>query len=152
MREYEIVVVYDLTVNEAGGTDASTVHLKNSVERNDGTVLRTEHWGRRRLAYPIQKKLDADYVLARVEMDVESLPKLNAELHIDEKVYRHLIVRADELPSEDISAPAFKSDSGEVRQREAVAAVDSSSEASEVAEAPEASEVAEVAEVAEEKE
>ena len=48
MREYEIVIVYDLTVNEAGGTDASTVHLKDSVERNGGTVLRTEHWGRRR--------------------------------------------------------------------------------------------------------
>ena len=115
MREYEIVIVYDLAVNEAGGPDASIDHLKSAVERNDGTVLRTDHWGRRRLAYPIQKQLDADYVLARVEMNVDGLPRLNSELHIDEKVYRHLIVRADELPSEDISAPSQSSGSLEGR-------------------------------------
>ena len=116
MREYEIVIVYDLAVNEAGGSDASIEHLKAAVERNGGTVLKTDHWGRRRLAYPIQKQLDADYVLARVEMNVDGLPRLNSELHIDEKVYRHLIVRADELPSEDISAPSPSSGSLEVRE------------------------------------
>ena len=116
MREYEIVIVYDLAVNEAGGSDASIEHLKAAVERNGGTVLKTDHWGRRRLAYPIQKQLDADYVLARVEMIVDGLPRLNSELHIDEKVYRHLIVRADELPSEDISAPSPSSGSLEVRE------------------------------------
>ena len=116
MREYEIVIVYDLAVNEAGGSDASIEHLKAAVERNGGTVLKTDHWGRRRLAYPIQKQLDADYVLARVEMNVDGLPRLNSELHIDEQVYRHLIVRADELPSEDISAPSQSSGSLEVRE------------------------------------
>ena len=116
MREYEIVIVYDLAVNEAGGSDASIEHLKAAVERNGGTVLKTDHWGRRRLAYPIQKQLDADYVLARVEMNVDGLPRLNSELHIDEQVYRHLIVRADELPSEDISAPSPSSGSLEVRE------------------------------------
>ena len=116
MREYEIVIVYDLAVNEAGGSDASIEHLKAAVERNGGTVLKTDLWGRRRLAYPIQKQLDADYVLARVEMNVDGLPRLNSELHIDEKVYRHLIVRADELPSEDISAPSPSSGSLEVRE------------------------------------
>ena len=43
MREYEIVIVYDLAVNEAGGSDASIEHLKAAVERNGGQSQQILH-------------------------------------------------------------------------------------------------------------
>ncbi len=67
LREYELTVVYDLAVTEAGGPDAG-------------------------------RALDGDYVVTRVELDPTAVAPLEAALKIDEKVYRHLVVRADELP------------------------------------------------------
>ncbi len=98
MREYELTVVYDLAVAEAGGPDASVELLTHSVETRGGTVLRVDHWGRRRMAYPIGRAIDADYVVSRVELDPTGVAPLEAALRIDEKVLRHLVVRADELP------------------------------------------------------
>lgn len=98
MREYELTVVYDLAVAEAGGPDASVEHLTRAVESRGGKVLRTDHWGRRRMAYPINHVIDADYVVSRVELDPSGVAPLEAVLRIDEKVYRSLVVRADELP------------------------------------------------------
>ena len=69
MREYELTVVYDLAVAEAGGPDASVELLTHAVESRGGTVLRVDHWGRRRMAYPISRVIDADYVVSRVELE-----------------------------------------------------------------------------------
>ncbi|MGE5595274.1 MAG: 30S ribosomal protein S6 [Hyphomicrobiales bacterium] len=98
MREYELTVVYDLAVTESGGADASIELLTTAVESRGGKVLRTDHWGRRRMAYPINRALDADYIVSRIEIDPAKVRDLEDGFRIDERVYRHLIVRADELP------------------------------------------------------
>ncbi|MEO9255606.1 MAG: 30S ribosomal protein S6 [Tepidiformaceae bacterium] len=98
MREYELTVVYDLAVAEAGGPDASVEQLTNTVETRGGKMLRVDHWGRRRMAYPIGRTVDADYIVSRVELEPGDVAPLEATLRINEKVLRHLIVRADELP------------------------------------------------------
>ncbi len=98
MREYELMAVYDLAVVEQGGQDASVQHLTSLVERNGGTVTEVDHWGRRRLAYPMNKQLDADFIVTRIELDPQAVTPLNADFEIEERVYRHLVVRADELP------------------------------------------------------
>jgi small subunit ribosomal protein S6 len=98
MREYELTVVYDLAVAETGGPDASVEQLTHSVEARGGKVLRVDHWGRRRMAYPIGRAIDADYVVSRVELEPSDVAPLEAALRIDERIYRHLVVRADELP------------------------------------------------------
>lgn len=98
MREYELTVVYDLAVMEAGGPDASTDKLSTAVKARGGDILRIDHWGRRRMAYPIGRTIDADYIVSRVNLEPDAVAPLEAALGIDEKVLRHLIVRADELP------------------------------------------------------
>lgn len=98
MREYELTVVYDLAVMEAGGPDASTEKLTTAVQARGGEIVRIDHWGRRRMAYPIGRAIDADYVVSRVNLEPDAVAPLEAALRIDEKVYRHLVVRADELP------------------------------------------------------
>ena len=98
MREYELTVVYDLAVAEAGGPDAAVQQLQTVVEARGGTVAKVDHWGRRRMAYPINRAIDGDYIVSRIEIDPSSVTALEATLRIDERVYRHLVVRADELP------------------------------------------------------
>src|SRR3974390_2704243 len=98
MREYELTVVYDLAVTEAGGSDASIQQLTQAVEARGGKVLKTDHWGRRRMAYPIKRAIDGDYIVSRVELEPTAVEPLESALRIDERVYRHLVVRADELP------------------------------------------------------
>ena len=98
LREYELTVVYDLSVAEAGGNDAAPNHVDTLVAARGGTVLRHDHWGRRRMAYPINRTIDADYVVSRIEIDPTEVTPLEAAMRIDERIYRHLIVRADELP------------------------------------------------------
>lgn len=99
MREYELTVVYDLAVAEAGGPDAGPQRITSMVESRGGKMLKVDHWGRRRMAYPINRALDGDYVVTRVELEPSVIAPLEAALRIDEKVYRHLVVRADELPA-----------------------------------------------------
>ncbi|WBL34826.1 30S ribosomal protein S6 [Tepidiforma flava] len=99
MREYELTVVYDLAVQEAGGPAASEERLKQLVESRGGKLLKLDHWGRRRMAYPIRHAIDADYIVSRIEAEPSAVSGIETALRIDEKVYRHLIVRADELPA-----------------------------------------------------
>ncbi|MBA4179932.1 MAG: 30S ribosomal protein S6 [Anaerolinea sp.] len=98
MREYELTVVYDLAVQEAGGPEASVQQLTTLVESRGAKLLKVDHWGRRRMAYPINRAIDGDYIVTRIELEPGSVAPLEATLRIDERVYRHLIVRADELP------------------------------------------------------
>lgn len=99
MREYELTVVYDLAVQEAGGPDASVQQLTTIIESRGGKLLKVDHWGRRRMAYPINRVIDGDYIVTRVEMEPTAVAPLEATLRIDERIYRHLVVRADELPA-----------------------------------------------------
>ncbi|GIW14169.1 MAG: hypothetical protein KatS3mg063_0022 [Tepidiforma sp.] len=69
MREYELTVVYDLALQEAGGPDASAERLRQTVESRGARVLKIDHWGRRRMAYPIRHAIDADYVVSRIEAE-----------------------------------------------------------------------------------
>lgn len=98
MREYELTVVYDLAVAESGGPDASVQLVTTAIESRGGRILRVDHWGRRRMAYPINRAIDGDYIVSRVEIEPAAVHDLEAGFKIDERVYRHLVVRADELP------------------------------------------------------
>jgi small subunit ribosomal protein S6 len=99
MREYEVTVVYDLGVAEAGGQQAAVDRLSAAVAARGGELVRVDHWGRRRMAYPINGAIDGDYVISRVMLDPANVSALEASFRIDERVYRHLVVRADELPA-----------------------------------------------------
>ncbi len=132
MREYELTVVYDLAVQEAGGAEAGPEHLTHAVESHGGKMLNIDHWGRRRLAYPIGRAIDGDYVVSRLEIDPGAVTALEAALKIDERVFRHLILRADELPvppppreprrqpgAEAVPAPAVAAEAAPAAEAEA---------------------------------
>ena len=97
MREYELSVIFDLALAEAGGAEASVDRLTRLVETYGGSIKNVDHWGRRRMAYPINKAIDGDYIVSRVEVEPSAVGSIEAALRIDESVFRSLVVRADEL-------------------------------------------------------
>lgn len=60
-----------------------------------GEVLETSPWGRRRLAYPIQKQVEGFYVLQRLRIPPNAVSDLDRNLRLSEDILRHLIVRPE---------------------------------------------------------
>ena len=99
MRDYELMVVLDPKLDEAG-VEALTTRIGNLVSQRGGTVAGIENaapWGRRRLAYPIGRYRDGFYILSRLRLPPTAAAEIERALKLTESVVRHLLVRADEL-------------------------------------------------------
>jgi ribosomal protein S6 len=59
-----------------------------------GTVKKIDHWGRRRLAYELDKQREGYYVLMDIDIDTDHLPELEYNLKLSSSVLRYLVVRA----------------------------------------------------------
>ncbi|MEG0390983.1 MAG: 30S ribosomal protein S6, partial [Cetobacterium sp.] len=59
------------------------------------TILKSEKWGERKLAYPIDKKKTGFYVLTTLEMDGTKLTEVESKLNITEEVMRYMVVKND---------------------------------------------------------
>ncbi len=84
--------VRDLAHAEADGQDAGPRTITNIVEARQGSVIKVDHWGRRRMAYPIKGMLDADYVITRVMLEPEKVRDVEtAEIAIQAALTGHLV-------------------------------------------------------------
>ena len=92
MRHYEIVFIVhpDQSEQVPGMVD----RYRQMVTGRSGKIHRLEDWGRRQLAFPIQKVHKAHYVLMNVECDGETLNELDHAFKFNDAVLRHLIVKA----------------------------------------------------------
>lgn len=91
MRHYEIVFVVHPDQSEQVG--AMVERYRGTIAANGGKVHRLEDWGRRQLAYPIQKIHKAHYVLMNIECDQETLGELEHAFRFNDAVLRHLTVK-----------------------------------------------------------
>lgn len=104
LRDYEMVVILSPEIGDDVISE-SLDRLSQTVTSRGGEIVDVNHWGRRRLAYPIKRHLEGNYVVSQVKLDPETLPDLESNLRISEEVIRHMIVRADEeQPQEQTSA------------------------------------------------
>ncbi len=106
MRHYEIVFLVhpDQSEQVPGMID----RYKSSIEAKGGTIHRLEDWGRRQLAYTIQKIHKAHYVLMNIECDQEALDELVSAFRFNDAVLRHLIIKQDKAVTE--ASPLVKKD------------------------------------------
>jgi len=93
MRHYEIVFIVHPDQSEQ--VPAMIERYKGMVTARSGRIHRLEDWGRRQMAYPIQKMHKAHYVLMNVECDKESLGELEHAFRFNDAVLRHLTVNMD---------------------------------------------------------
>jgi len=91
MRHYEIVFIVHPDQSEQ--VPAMIERYKGLVTGRAGQIHRLEDWGRRQLAYPIQKVHKAHYVLMNVECDAETLAELEHAFKFNDAVLRHLTVK-----------------------------------------------------------
>jgi small subunit ribosomal protein S6 len=91
MRHYEIVFIVHPDQSEQ--VLAMIERYKTLVTGRNGAIHRLEDWGRRQMAYPIQKVHKAHYVLMNIECDGETLAELEHAFKFNDAVLRHLTVK-----------------------------------------------------------
>ena len=91
MRHYEIVVL--IHPDQSDQSAAMMERYKGIVEESGGVVHRLEDWGRRLLAYPIEKIHKAHYHLINIECDQEALNELVGAFKFNDAILRHLVIK-----------------------------------------------------------
>ena len=92
MREYELVVILSPELAEED-VPAAIDRLSQLIADRGGEVKDVDRWGRRKLAYPIKKHLEGNYLVTQVKLDPNRTSDVEAALRISEEVLRHLLVR-----------------------------------------------------------
>ena len=126
MRHYEIVFIVHPDQSEQ--VPAMVERYRGMVEARQGKVHRFEDWGRRQLAYPIQKLAKAHYVLLNIEADQQTLEDLEHAFKFNDAVLRHLVVRMKK--AETAASPMMKEVQRE-QERKAAAATTAPTQESE---------------------
>ena len=99
MRHYELVLlVHPDQSDQVVGMVERYIKL---VQDNNGVIHRLEDWGRRQLAYPINKIHKAHYVLFNIETDGETLAELEELFRYNDAIIRSLVMRRDEAVTEE---------------------------------------------------
>jgi small subunit ribosomal protein S6 len=93
MRHYEIVFI--VHPDQSDQVPAMIERYKALVTGSNGAIHRLEDWGRRQLAYPIQKVHKAHYVLMNIECDNVTLAEIENAFKFNDAVLRHLTVKLD---------------------------------------------------------
>ena len=98
MRHYEVVFLVHPDQSEQ--VPAMIERYRSGIESKGGKIHRLEDWGRRQLAYPINKIHKAHYVLMNIECDQEALDELESAFRFNDAVIRNLILSRNEAITE----------------------------------------------------
>ena len=90
MRNYELVCLLQPDLDEAAFNGVLD-RVKGWVAESGGVVDKVDIWGKRRLAYPIRKQRESNYVLFNLSMDPRSTAALEQNLRYTETVMRHML-------------------------------------------------------------
>ena len=102
-RHYEAVYIFDSTLEDAA--------INDRIQRFHGLLgaaedVKINHWGRRQLAYPIGRRENGYYVVARFSAEPQVLPEYERALRLDEGVVRYLLT----LHEHEVGAPPMTED------------------------------------------
>ena len=98
MRHYEIVFLVHPDQSEQ--VPAMIERYKSTIESRNGIIHRLEDWGRRQLAYPINKIHKAHYVLMNIEADKETIDELENAFRFNDAVIREMVLRCKKAITE----------------------------------------------------
>ncbi len=115
MRQYEIVFLVHPDQSEQ--VPAMIERYKSAIEAGEGKIHRLEDWGRRQLAYPIQNLVKAHYVLMNVEVEQAVLDELVEGFRFNDAVLRHLVMRRDDVVTEQSLIMKNKDEKGDKPER-----------------------------------
>ena len=90
MRHYEIVFM--VHPDQSDQVPSMIERYHGMIERGNGTVHRTEDWGRRQLAFPINKVHKAHYIMLNIEVGQEILDELESAFRFNDAVIRSMVI------------------------------------------------------------
>ena len=111
MRHYEIVILVHPDQSEQ--VPAMIERYKGMISTGGGQVHRLEDWGRRQLAFPINKVHKAHYLLMNIECDQNTLGELTGAFRFSDAVLRHLVVAMNAAVTEPSPMAKGAEDEGE---------------------------------------
>jgi small subunit ribosomal protein S6 len=115
MRHYEIVFLVHPDQSEQ--VPAMIERYRGMIEGDGGVIHRQEDWGRRQLAFPIQKVHKAHYVLLNIECSKATLDELTGAFRFNDAVLRHMVIARDEAVTEASPMAKPEDERGEGRSR-----------------------------------
>jgi small subunit ribosomal protein S6 len=95
LHEYELVVVINPEIAEED-VPAALDRVSTAVTSRGGEVVEVTPWGRRKLAYPINRHVEGNYVVTQIRLDPLRAHELESGFAISDDVIRHLLIRKDE--------------------------------------------------------
>jgi small subunit ribosomal protein S6 len=113
MKHYEVVFLVHPDQSEQ--VPAMIERYRSTIESQGGTIHRLEDWGRRQLAYPINKIHKAHYVLMNVECPTDAMQEIESAFRFNDAVIRNLILSVKEA----ITEPSPLAKSKEEKREEA---------------------------------
>jgi small subunit ribosomal protein S6 len=93
-NDYETMFILTPELSEAEQKVAADKFVQ-LIKDNDGEIVSTEHWGMRKLAYPIKKKTNGYYSLVEFRAFGDFIPRLEREYRYDDQVMRSMVVSLD---------------------------------------------------------
>ena len=111
MRHYEVVFLVHPDQSEQ--VPAMIERYRALIQADGGVIHRLEDWGRRQLAYPIQKIHKAHYVMMNIECTQKALAELNDAFRFNDAVIRDMVIKMDAAETE----PSFMMKEEEQRPR-----------------------------------
>jgi len=95
LHEYELIVVINPDIAEED-VSAAVERVTGAITTRGGEVDEVTAWGRRKLAYPIRKHVEGNYVLTNIRLDPARTHDLESSFLISDDILRHLLIRKDE--------------------------------------------------------
>ena len=116
MRHYEVVFLVHPDQSEQ--VPAMIDRYRGIIETNGGTIHRLEDWGRRQLAYPINKIHKAHYVLMNIECGQDELNELESAFRFNDAVLRNMVIKCKSAITETSPLAKEKEDEKPARKVE----------------------------------
>lgn len=91
-RPYEVMFIVDTTLDDQVVQTVINRSI-DSMKSNGAEITRTEKWGRRKLAYPINKKPDGYYTIVQMTADSTAIAEMNRQFRLSDEVLRHKIMQ-----------------------------------------------------------
>ncbi|MBI2918774.1 MAG: 30S ribosomal protein S6 [Chloroflexi bacterium] len=94
MRDYEVVLIINPQI-EDDQVPQVLEKVSRLVTERGGSLGEVNPWGRRKLAFPIRRHLEGNYVVAKAKMDPAHVKEIESQLRLSEDFLRHLVIKVD---------------------------------------------------------
>jgi small subunit ribosomal protein S6 len=125
LREYELVLIINPELDDTE-TESLIEGVKSNIESNGGEVLKVDPWGKKRLAFPINKNNDGYYVIFVFRSEPAFVPQLSNSFRVIESIIRDMVVlfegdldklialRDESTPREVETSPPQEEEGGQI--------------------------------------